>query len=178
MCHYKKGNQDDIIFVFSCPGKYEEKSKEPASGQTGKNLNMLLEILDKELIGVTSFKRNDINITNSTTNVEFKARTNRTEATINEVLEEKNLNRLYNEIKNIKKLIICAGKNANLAVDKILEKKSDIIADKVCIEHIGMQSINSKIKKDIKGTEIRRGEIGNTKKRLEVIALDIKKQIV
>lgn len=50
---------------------------------------MLLEILDKELIGVASFKRNDINITNSTTNVEFKARTNRTEATINEVLEEK-----------------------------------------------------------------------------------------
>lgn len=27
MCHYKKGNQDDIIFVFSCPGKYEENLK-------------------------------------------------------------------------------------------------------------------------------------------------------
>lgn len=174
MCHYKKGNEDKITFVFSCPGRIEEKAKEPASGRTGKNLDLLLEELNKELKEIGCFKRENISITNATHKVEFKARTHRTEATVKEVLDKKNLNRLYKEIKNTTKLIVCSGRNANLAVDKIFEIYDDINAKKISIGHIGMQSINSTIKKDINGKELKKGNKGNTEKRLQVIALDIK----
>lgn len=174
MCHYKKGNEDKITFVFSCPGRIEEEAKAPVSGITGKNLDLLLEKLNEELKEIGCFKRENINITNATDKVEFKARTNRTEATVQEVLDKENLNRLYKEIKDTTKLIVCSGKNANLAVDKIFETHKDINAKKISIGHIGMQSINSTIKKDINGETLEKGNKGNTEKRLQVIALDIK----
>ena len=177
MCHYKKGNKNEITLVFSCPGQEEEKQGEPAAGQTGKNLDMLLKLLNNSLNYIGSFTRKDITITNSTTKVEYKALTGRSEATPAEVLNEENIQRLYDEIKNTKKLIICFGDNAKLGVNKVLDKYGDINAEPIYVKHIGMQGINSTISIDINGNKIMPKNPNNTKKRLEVIGMKIKEQI-
>lgn len=177
MCHYKEGNKNEITLVFSCPGQEEEKQGEPAAGQTGKNLDMLLKLLNNSLNYIGSFTREDVTITNSTTKVEYKERTGRKEATEAEVLNEENIERLYTEIKNTEKLIICFGDNAKLGVNKILEKYDNIKAETIYVKHIGMQGINSTISIDINGKEIIAKNPGNTKKRLEVIEVKIKEQI-
>lgn len=177
MCHYKIGKEDKIAFVFSCPGRNEEIAQEPASGITGKNLEILLKILNTKLGDRLSFTRENITITNATENIEYKKKTGRTEATPNEVLDANNLKRLYDEIKHINDLIICSGKNADLAISQVLKMHPDVIANKVCISHLGMKSINGAIKKDINGTELKNGDAENTKKRLEVIASEIIGQI-
>lgn len=177
MCHYKKGNKNEITLVFSCPGQEEKKAGQPAAGQTGKNLNNLLELLNNSLGYIGSFTRKDITITNSTTKVEYKALTGRTEAKPAEVLNEENIQRLYDEIKNTEKLIICFGDNAKLGVDKVVETYNDIGAESIYVKHIGMQGINSTISTDIRGNKIISGNLGNTKKRLEVIEVRIKEQI-
>lgn len=177
MCHYKKGNKNEITLVFSCPGQEEKKARQPAAGQTGKNLNNLLELLNNSLGYIGSFTREDVTITNSTTKVEYKALTGRTEAALEEVLNEQNIQRLYDEIKNTKKLIICFGNNAMLGVNGVLDKYRDINAELIYVKHIGMQGINSTISKDINGNKIIPKNPNNTKKRLEVIAMKIKEQI-
>ena len=43
-CNYGKSDAD-IAFVFACPGKFELKNNKVLSGNTGKNLNLVLEKL-------------------------------------------------------------------------------------------------------------------------------------
>ncbi|CUM95591.1 hypothetical protein [Turicibacter sanguinis] len=97
MCHYKSGNKNEVTFVFSCPGRYEEEVGVPAAKVTGCNLDTLLSILNRKIGSNASFNRQDITITNATTNVEFKSKTGRTEATAQEVLDLANIQRLYHE---------------------------------------------------------------------------------
>ncbi len=68
-CHYKRGKRTEITFVFSCPGKQEEKRGEPAIGVTGKNLDRLLAILSRMNTKLGVITREDITITNATTKV-------------------------------------------------------------------------------------------------------------
>lgn len=66
-CHLNRGILP-VAFVLSVPGRHEEESKKPASGQTGENLNEALKILgaDDELKKLfPSMDRYDYRITNS-----------------------------------------------------------------------------------------------------------------
>lgn len=145
MCHYKRGNKNEVTFVFSCPGRYEEKAGEPAANVTGSNLNILLSILNRKNGNIASFCREDITITNATTKVEFKAKTGRTEATEEEVKETNNIKRLYNEVKHTEKFIVCCGNNAKIAIDEVYKNYSGCKATVIYLQHLGLQGLNRTI---------------------------------
>lgn len=188
MCHYEKGLQNDIAFVFSCPGAKEKQENKPAAGQTGANLGRLFSILSLKYGQKTKWSRNDVTITNSWGKVEYKRLTGRTEASVNEVLTSGNLLRLEQEIKGIKKAIICCGDRAISAVTNLANmKKLDPLVKVIEIRHLGFQSLNQ-IKNDINNMPIysvnKEKMMGNTKtrkligsdntnKRLEVVAYKI-----
>ncbi|MDK2821302.1 MAG: uracil-DNA glycosylase [Clostridia bacterium] len=170
--HYEKGINDEVAYVFSCPGRHEEKAGRPAAAVTGKNLDILIDILRSQ--GVKVPLRVDATVTNAWDKVEYMAATNRSEATEKEILDLKNLERLYKEIFHIKRYIISFGDKAYLAVSKLkLADSCKVI--RTC--HLSMRKLNS-IKTDINNNPIVRAnnkEEGrrNTVKRLEVIARDI-----
>lgn len=189
--YFEAGTENKFAFVFSCPGKKERDAdpQGPAKGQTGNNLNKLIEILakDKRFSGLT---REKVTITNSWDKVEFKALTGRTEANISEVLSQINLDRLTKEVEKIEEIIFACGKNAKSAILKL--KKENKLNKNVKVfelRHLGFQSLNQ-IKEDINGKEIKcyktafekpKGEkrsldkIGkdNTQLRLEKVASDL-----
>ena len=48
-----EGKKDiPTAFIFSCPGQEELKSGKLVNGQTGKNLDMMLSILNKNYPGI------------------------------------------------------------------------------------------------------------------------------
>jgi len=171
--HYQGGSENKTAFVFSCPGKCEEKECRPVAKTTGKNLETLMKILNEKLKS-DDFIRSKVTITNSWARVEYPAKTGRTEAKKDEILKEKNLLRLLDEVKDIEKMIICSGNNAKLVVSALLEKK--MLNNKLKIfflPHLGTRGINMKIKKDAAGDIIKPGDENATYRRLEAIASDI-----
>jgi hypothetical protein len=142
MCHYNQGKFKDIAFVFSCPGQEEEKNKKPVSGITGHNLNLFISELFKNDKEKKNFSRYDFRITNSVSQVYYRELNGRTEAKISEIKNSQNIERLYNEIKDIEKVIICFGRKAEKAL-KILSKTYDISkVEIIYFKHLGLQSLN------------------------------------
>ncbi|WP_338749059.1 uracil-DNA glycosylase family protein [Bacillus sp. FJAT-52991] len=193
MYHYEKGKQDDIAFVFSCPGAVEEMEGRPAAGRTGKNLERLLAILNKDYGQAISWTRNEITITNAWSHVEYKALSGRTEATVKEVLSAENLCRLSEEIKHVKTAIICSGQRAAAAVFALAnEGKLYPYVQVVKIRHLGLRSLNQ-IKEDIHGAPIilideakkagystkvlEQMGVENTEKRLRVVAQELMNEL-
>ncbi|MGM7635139.1 uracil-DNA glycosylase family protein [Bacillus sp. Hm123] len=189
MYHYEKGKQDDIAFVFSCPGAIEEMEGRPAAGRTGKNLERLLSILNQEYGQAINWTRNDITITNAWSHVEYKALSGRTEATVKEVLSAENLRRLSEEIKDVKTAIICSGQRAVTAVFTLANEGAlNPSVQVVKIRHLGLRSLNQ-IKEDINGhpimlideakkagsstKELKQMGVENTGKRLRVVAQEL-----
>jgi len=150
MCHFEKGEKNEVIFILSCPGKEEEKAGKPAAGQTGINLDVILNSLNTKF-NYDMFDRRNITITNSTTRVEYIDKTNRTEATKKEVLDQKNLERLSKEINGVSRYIICCGVNAELAIEELNKKQFITEARILKISHLGNQALNKTIKKNIDG---------------------------
>ena len=154
--HFEEG-KNEIVFVFSCPGQEEENSNPPgpAKGQTGKNLEVVLNVLTGRY-DLNGFNRNDIVITNSWDKVEYKELTNRSEATCSEILEDNNLNRLSKELKNINKYIVVCGENAKSAINALkYAKKLPASVKIIYVEHLSNRGINSTISKDINGKDIK-----------------------
>jgi len=138
--YYQKGEKNKYAFVFSCPGKTERCKNKPASGQTGKNLEIVLIYLRES--GFHGFTREDITITNVWPNVEFKNETKRTEASFKEIVNPENINRLIKELENVEDAIIFCGEKAQSAIESIrngLKKSVKIIK----IRHLSLQSINN-----------------------------------
>lgn len=193
--HYEKGSENEIAFIFSCPGQKEEKSTPPgpAKGQTGVNLEVLLEILSlqPETNGIC---REKITITNAWPRVEYKKATGRSEATKEEILDYDNIDRLAKELITIKKYIFVSGKKAEIAVMKLIEEnklKNSVRVFK--FRHLGNQSLNQ-IKEDKNGEEIKTYSKAfmkpkyetrslkqirkdNTRRRIEKVAYDLYRDI-
>lgn len=178
-CHFERGRKSEVAIVLSCPGSREEENIRPASGTTGKNLDLLLLKLGP-LVGIPNLARSDVTVTNAFTGVEYKARTGRSEASFAEVRENDNVNRLNAELADISDLVIFCGARAT-AVSKLVVLRPGTKA--ACIPHLGMQGINQ-IAGDVGGAPIlsvaeskaagdKRSakEIGrdNTSKRIEVL---------
>lgn len=187
--HFQKGSEDQFAFVFSCPGREEEKAGYPAAKMTGINLAKLFAVLNEMKMKDYYFTRERVTITNAWANVEYDAKTCRSEATNEEVLSPDNLNRLLEELAAVTELIVCCGQKARLAIQALAaENRLQAGTRVVYINHLGMKSINQ-ITKDINGEPIvavakhpdrftlAAKEIGgaNTHKRLEVVAAQIKK---
>lgn len=157
LVHYEPGSKNEIAVVLSCPGQEEEQAvpQGPAKGQTGVNLEDVLDILSKDY-NLEGFSRNEITITNSWDQVEYPEKTKRSEATFIEILESKNLDRLSNELANVSKYIFACGQNASVSVMTLnyagkLSKDVDIIF----LEHLSNRALNSSISIDLDGNEIK-----------------------
>jgi hypothetical protein len=190
--HFQKGSEDQFAFVFSCPGREEEKAGYPAAKMTGINLAKLFAVLNEMKMKDYHFTRERVTITNAWANVEYDAKTCRSEATNEEVLSPDNLNRLLEELAAVTELIVCCGQKARLAIQALAaENRLQAGTRVVYIKQLGMKSINQ-ITKDIHGEPIvavakhpdrftfAAKEIGsaNTHKRLEVVAAQIKKSLL
>ncbi|WP_312522187.1 hypothetical protein [Anaerospora sp.] len=190
--HFQQGSENQVAFVFSCPGREEEKAGYPAAKMTGINLAKLFVVLNEMKMKDYHFTRERVTITNAWANVEYDAKTCRSEATNEEVLSPDNLNRLLAELAAVTELIVCCGQKARLAVQALAaENRLKAGTRVVYINHLGMKSINQ-ITKDIHGEPIvavakhpdrftlKPKEIGgaNTHKRLEVVAAQIKKSLL
>jgi hypothetical protein len=190
--HFQQGSENQVAFVFSCPGREEEKAGYPAAKMTGINLAKLFVVLNEMKMKDYHFTRERVTITNAWANVEYDAKTCRSEATNEEVLSPDNLNRLLAELAAVTEMIVCCGQKARLAVQALAaENRLKAGTRVVYINHLGMKSINQ-ITKDIHGEPIvavakhpdrftlKPKEIGgaNTHKRLEVVAAQIKKSLL
>lgn len=164
-------------FIFSCPGQEELKSGKLVNGQTGKNLDMMLTILNQKFPEIfPSTDRYDYRITNSSEQVHYKAYDNRTEPKTAEINTAENLERLKNDIEGYQ-YVITFGRCASLAAE-YAAKAYDITGTKFLYsQHLSFLSLNSTIKTDIDGNPIEKGSKDSTYKRLEAAAKKITDQL-
>lgn len=141
-CHFERGQKSEVAIVLSCPGRREQIDQRPASGTTGRNLELLLEKL--------GLHRSDVTITNAHTGVEYTAGTGRSEASIGEVVENENIKRLSAELEDTRKFVIFCGDRAHAVADLVSLREG---TKKVYLPHLGMQGINQ-IGDDIHGISI------------------------
>ena len=164
-------------FIFSCPGQEELKSGLLVNGQTGKNLDVLLSILNKsrpELF--PSVNRYDYRITNSSERVHYTAYDNRTEPVAAEVKEKENISRLKNDITGYS-CVIAFGRSAGIAAELMSSEQGFENVSFITSRHLSFLSLNSSIREDINGCPIERGSQDGTYKRLEVVAAQILSQL-
>ena len=182
--HLERGTQKDIAFVFSCPGKKEKKKGAPAKGPTGTNLEDLLEMMTDKY-GLPGFTRGEVWITNAWDKVEFKYKTStgdkagRNEASLREIFQDDNLDRLEAELRCIEKLIVCCGDRAISAVN-CLKRSGKLKAHIARLIHLGNQALNKSIKEDVHGNPIEKGKNKSRQNRLariEVVAKCLNDQL-
>lgn len=143
-CHFEPGNKNEISVVLSCPGNKEVSAGHPAAGITGKNIGIFFDELDKK--SNLSWARNDITITNSWSKPESNSLTGRTEPTEKEVLNQKNLIRLYKEIQHTTNVIVVFGKNAKAAIQELI--KQGLISSSIQIiemPHLSTRFLNANV---------------------------------
>lgn len=163
-------------FVFSCPGQEELKSGRLVNGQTGRNLDGVLEILNKKYPEIFhSADRYDYRITNSSDIVHYKAHDGRSEPKIQEITDPQNLERLRRDIEGYS-YVITFGRSAQSAVSAAIGDNENSIK-LIYSRHLSFLSLNSTIHTDINGAPIIRGEPDSPKKRLEVAAKIIEDQL-
>ena len=183
---YNEGkNISSVAFMFACPGQKEEKAGKVVAGATGKNLNRLLSILscsEKEEIRnlFPSPERYDYLITNSSNIIHYPALDFRSLPSKEEYSEEKNVERLCEELSDMK-YVITFGKEAKeasiLVKEKFLSHNLPSPSFILSIPHLSFLSVNQ-IKEDREGKKIEKGDPKGTEKRMEVIAEKIEKEIL
>lgn len=140
--HYNKGNETNkIAFILSTPGKAEGVAGRPASGETGDNLNAILENLNKlEPSLFVSTDRYDYLITNASTKVMHSSKSNgRTENSNLNITASINVDRIQNEVNDCSIIILC-GKKAELLSDYLHDKTL------IRIPHLGNKGLRNKYK--------------------------------
>ena len=159
-----------ITAVFSCPGRYEERANKPCQGKTGKCLDYILRSLH---YGGMGLNRSMIGVNNAWSEIEYIAKTGRSEASDEEILMQSNIDRLNEELRYTK-VAIAFGDKAFLALDTIRKKyRRNLIIIKAI--HLSPRRVNTCIKKDVFGAPLVKGAKGNLKKRLSVVVDEIKK---
>lgn len=140
---FRQGNDASIntILMLSAPGKVEEKLGRPAAGETGKTLQHAIEILHKkDPITFPSSKLDDYTIMNAVEKVHYKSKTGRTEGTINEITDSKNIDRI-NEILKDYSNVVALGDKAKAAINNS-KFKGNILSS----SHPSKQSLNKQYK--------------------------------
>lgn len=130
-------------FVFSCPGQKEELLGHPCAGATGRNLDLALPKLHAQCPDrFRSPLRSDYVLTNSWSQIEYPAKTGRSEATIAEVLSVDNLDRLEQELDGIQTIVIC-GQKAKHAVLALQAQNRLQGARVAVVMHLSPLAVNS-----------------------------------
>jgi hypothetical protein len=182
--HLQIGKENKLAIVFSCPGRFEEIAGHPAARTTGRNLEMLLSLLSKEL-NRTDLERSNVTITNAWPNVEYKEKTGRSEATLAEITAPENLKRLREELDQVTELVIFCGERARAAGRLLNLRRNPRF---VYIGHLGLKGL-CLIRTDVGGNPIvairdaasgkskRDLQRQNTQRRLAVLARSIRVQL-
>jgi hypothetical protein len=129
--------------VFSCPGQKEELLGHPCAGATGRNLDAALPKLHTRLPSVfPSSNRAAYVLTNSWSQIEYPAKTGRSEATATEILSPDNLNRLERELAGITTVLICGQKAKHAVLE--LQVQGRLAKTKIAIVmHLSPLAVNS-----------------------------------
>lgn len=185
--HLQVGKLKRVAVVFSCPGRHEEVAGYPAAKMTGRNLDTLLSLLSIA-IGRSDLTRENITITNAWPQVEYKAKTGRSEATTQEITAPENLQRIQHELEEITDFVIFCGEKAKIVSQYLKLKHHPKFA---YIEHLGLRGL-CLIRRDVSGEPIVAADIQisagtktdkqaiqneNTVKRLAVLARSLVSQL-
>lgn len=178
----------NLCIILSCPGEEELINDKVCAGETGENLEKILDYLVKngKTKGVkikkgksdkSTPKRYSYTIINSVNDVHFRSY-NGAEAKKKEIEDDTNVKRIVEELKTIDKIeyfIVC-GNNAEILYEKI---KADFNNAKVAIvSHLGWVGLRNEFKnshnemKNLKTSEKR------DQRRLELVAEQIIKNII
>jgi uracil-DNA glycosylase len=130
-------------FVFSCPGQKEELLGHPCAGATGRNLDAALPKLHGLAPNLfASSSRAAYVLTNSWSQIEYPAKTGRSEATAAEILSPNNLNRLESELAGITTILICGQKAKHAVLE--LQAQGKLAGARVAIVmHLSPLAVNS-----------------------------------
>lgn len=142
--HLCKGDaQNKIAFILSTPGKLEGEAERPAAGDTGDNMNGILDILNKsDPIHFPNIDRYRYLITNASTKVMHSAKNDKkTEDADRNVTKPQNVDRVRREIENCTIVILC-GQKANLLAPHLSEKVL------IRISHLGNKGLRNKYRND------------------------------
>jgi hypothetical protein len=185
--HLQVGKEKKVAVVFSCPGRREELAGYPAARHTGRNLELLLSLLAREL-NRDDLSRGNITISNAWPRVEYRAKTGRSEATLKEVESADNVKRLQHELEEVTDFVIFCGARAKAAARHLqLGHKPRL----VFIRHPGLRGL-SLMATDLRGERILAAELQlsrgsneakrsiqaeNTRRRLAVLVDSILKQL-
>jgi len=153
--HFQKGKtRCKTAFVFSCPGKAEEEAKRPVSGPTGENLDKALKYLNKKVQKKFPWPcKIYYRITNAWARVEHRGtKRKRSEATDAEIVRQRNIERLFKELKRMKIIIAC-GNKAQLALCVMLNRHKEIRNSVKCVNVV---HLSPRAKKAQKGRSVRK----------------------
>ena len=162
------GLKSKVCFVLSCPGREEMIAGKVCQGDTGANLNILLEYLNKQRPDLfPSPVKEEYDILNATNVVHFMALDGATEGNAKEIKEGAASLRRYLEGNASLKYAILLGNRAKNATEVFKEKA-------ILCKHLGFQSLNQVKDCDITDQD---GPEARRIKRIKYLGDDIIKQI-
>lgn len=142
--HFNRGILT-VAFVFSVPGTKERDASRPVVGDTGENLEIALESLNRSMPEVfSSLHRYDYRITNSFDEPHSKViGTSRSEARVSQVLSPANVKRVTEELEGCEWAILC-GRRAQLLSAQINDSGIRVVH----AWHTGNQALATKFKSE------------------------------
>lgn len=123
--YFWDGNKGySVAFVFSAPGRMENDSGRPVTGDTGSNMDHILQKLNLlDPVTFPSCDRYDYLITNASPRVLYAKKDNgRTEEKIRNIINPRNVERILSEINSCSIVVLC-GKRAQKIQKYIKNKK-------------------------------------------------------
>lgn len=184
---YNKGTDiSPVAFLFACPGQKEEKSGKVVTGNTGKNLDLLLSSLsqssDPAIRSIfPSSNRYDYLITNASDIVHYPALDGKSVPSREEMTEEININRLFYELENAQYVVTFGvqAREAARLVSYMFEMREIYPRPKFIssLPHLSFLSLNQ-ITNDVEGNEIPKGDKSATAKRIAVVKEMLEKEIL
>jgi uracil-DNA glycosylase len=118
--HFNPDISKKVALIFGAPEQKEDQTGDPVTGGTKSALNVLLKMLSKRRIVKRYKDRYDVKIINAVCSTKYNAKTGYAKITQKDIREENNINRLFDEVKDIQDFIICFGDHAQLAIEDVL----------------------------------------------------------
>lgn len=172
-------DSNPIVAIFQNPGSKENEAGHPAAGTTGKNLSILLKMLKEHIDNSSGCVQRDHFTYDSTTpksgvmvaNAHCGVYTSKDNVPIG--FDCDHVKFVAEKIKD-KRLVLCFGLHAESFYKQIIESacscKPSCDQKVIFCCHLGLQSLNTLIKNDLKGDVIAKGDKDATRRRLSVVA--------
>lgn len=169
-------SESNLCIILSCPGQEELIKDKVCAGETGDNLDKVLKFvgLDHFRPGVEDENdcRYSYTIVNAVNKVHFREY-NRAEAKDNQIKEKSNIDRVKSELSDKIDYFIICGKKAAVLYDLIKSEYKD--AKQSYVRHLGWVGLRNEYKNSYKELSGITEAADRDKKRLELVAEQIKK---